>query len=101
MGHNESVLRPTRPRTAHVVAALALVAYWALLTLGSQFAVDVPGGVLHDLWYSAVPFVLGWFAALGVGLYIARWWLLLAALTPVVVLGVLELVLLPTHLRDG
>lgn len=77
-------------RPAHRALAAALVIYWAALMLGSQFTLDPPG-VLYDVWYSAVPLVFGWLFAFGVALYIARWWVLLAALTPILVLGVLEL----------
>jgi hypothetical protein len=75
---------------AHLAAALFLASYWAALTLGSRFAIDPPS-VLYDLWYSAAPLVVGIALALSVGFYVARWWLLLASLTPVTVLGVLEL----------
>jgi hypothetical protein len=90
VSHNDPVLRPERPRTGHVVAALVLVAYWAAMTFGSQFAVDPPG-ILRRLWYDGPLWVTGLVLAFVVGLYVARWWLLLAALTPVVVLGALEL----------
>jgi hypothetical protein len=79
-----------RPRATQLTAALLLAAYWAALTLGSQVALDPPS-LLYDLWYSAAPHVVGIALALGVGFYVARWWLLLASFTPVLVLGGLEL----------
>jgi hypothetical protein len=84
------VLRAERPRLPHIVAALLLVAYSAAAMLASQFSIHLPS-VLNDLWYSAAPLVVGVALSFVVGLYVARWWLLLAALTPVAVLGALEI----------
>jgi hypothetical protein len=89
LSHNDRVLAK-RPRPAQLTAALLLAVYWAAVTLGSHFAPDPPG-VLYDLWYSAAPSVAGIALAIAVGLYVARWWLLLAPLTPVLVLASLEL----------
>jgi hypothetical protein len=85
-----TVLRPERRRAAHLVAAFVLVTYWAAVTLGGQFALDPPS-VLYDLWYSAAPLVVSVALALAIGLYVARWWLVLVSFTPVLVLGGLEL----------
>ena len=79
-----------RLRPAHVAAALFLATYWAALTLGGQFSIDPPS-LLYDLWYSAAPGVAGVALAFAVGFYVARWWLLLASVAPVLVLGALEL----------
>jgi hypothetical protein len=71
------------------VASLVLVAYWAFITLQTEFKLDIPGvspaQFIQVFWFAGV--VL----AVVVGLYVARWWLLCAGLTPVVVLGILEL----------
>ena len=65
------VPRATKARAARALAACALVVYWAVLTLGSQFAVDPPG-ILRDLWYSWGPLAFGWLLAFGIGVFVAR-----------------------------
>ena len=76
-------------RARHVAAVVAYVLYWAVVVAGSQFAIQPPW-VLHDVWYSGAPWVVGMIGAVGVGLFVARWWVLVAAITPVAVLGALE-----------
>ncbi len=69
---------------------MLLVTYWLVVTLGSQFSIDLPG-LLDDVWGSGAPGVAGFALGLGVGLYVGRWWVVFAALTPYAVLGALEL----------
>jgi hypothetical protein len=71
-------------------AVLLLVTYWAGTTLGSQFSIDPPGPI-YDVWYSAAPLVVGAVLAFAVAVYVARWWVVLAAAVPILVLGGLEL----------
>ena len=72
------------------VAFVVLAAYWAGVTLAAQFSIDPPG-LVYDVWYSAAPGLVGVALSVGVGLYIGRWWAVLAALVPVAVLAVLVL----------
>jgi hypothetical protein len=77
------------PSLATVAGRAALYAGVALLFASAVVGLWAFGGTVPArrsvLWISAA------LAVLGVGLYVARWWLLLAAVTPVVVLGALEL----------
>jgi hypothetical protein len=74
-----------------IVVSTCLVAYWTFLAAGSQAALDMPA---PWSWMPSSPelalvVVVG--PAIVVGLYVARWWLLSATLTPLIVLGSLEL----------
>lgn len=66
------------------------MACWALTTLGGQFDITLPGA-LDDLWYSAARLVLVSVVGLACAFAVGRWWILLAAGTPVAVLGGLQL----------
>jgi hypothetical protein len=75
---------------ARVAAVAGLAAYLAAVTAGAQFSLDPPG-FLYDVWYSAAPILAGSALAFGVALYVGRWFVLLAAMAPLAVLGGLEL----------
>lgn len=72
------------------LAAVGLIAYWALDALGGQFDITLPG-ILDDLWYSAGRLVASVSLGLVVGFLVGRWWILLAASTPVAVYAGLQL----------
>jgi hypothetical protein len=74
-----------------VVAAAALAAYWALWTLAAQQAFGTPRW-LHGFVYDNAGFVLGVVAAIVVGAYVGRWWVLVLAATPIGVWAGLEAV---------
>ena len=57
---------------------MLLVTYWAVVTLGSQYSIDLPG-FLDDVWGSGATGVAGFALGLGVGLYVGRWWAVFAA----------------------
>jgi hypothetical protein len=80
----------TRDQLVRAVATVGLVAFWALATLGGQFDITLPG-ILNDLWYSAGRIVAIVSLGLVVGILVGRWWILLAAATPVAVYAGLQL----------
>jgi hypothetical protein len=76
---------------ARLFASLLLVVYWTFLTAGSESALDVPGVWTWIPSSPALALVVVVGPAVVVGLYVARWWLMSATLTPIIVLGILEL----------
>ena len=76
---------------ARLFASFLLVAYWAFLTAGSESALDLPGVWSWIPSSPALALVVVVGPAIVVGLYVARWWLMSATLTPIIVLGTLEL----------
>jgi hypothetical protein len=73
------------------LAAAALVAYWATWTLASERVFGEPSA-LRGLIYDDAFLVYGGSAAVLVGLYVGRWWVLLLGATPVAVFAGLEAV---------
>jgi len=73
------------------LAAAALVAYWATWTLASERVFGEPAA-LRGLIYDDAFLVYGGSAAVLVGLYVGRWWVLLLGATPVAVFAGLEAV---------
>ncbi|MGH8546522.1 MAG: hypothetical protein ACREX3_23485 [Gammaproteobacteria bacterium] len=68
-----------------------LVLYWTAFALQTQFAVDLPSP-LEEVWNSATPLIVGLGLGFVAGLYVGRWSVLIVAPTPLVPLGVLNLV---------
>ena len=72
-----------------IAVATALASYWGLVYAGGQFDVDF--GLLDTFWYSAAPVWAGAVLPFAAGVAVGRWEILLVGLTPLVVLGALEL----------
>jgi len=78
-------------RVGPALAASALVVYWALWTLAAERAFGEPRW-LHGFIYDDAFFVSGAVAAIIVGTYVGRWWVLGLAATPITVWVGLETV---------
>lgn len=74
-----------------VLASAGLVAYWAVWTLAAERVFGSEGPILRELIFNDAFFVYGVFAAVVVGAYVGRWWVIALATTPVAVWAGLQL----------
>ena len=82
------------------LAAAALVAYWAVWLLAHERVFGAPGP-MYEFIHNDAFFFYGVFGAVVVGLYVARWWVLILAGTPIAVWAGLEAVGYASPFEDG
>ena len=71
------------------VAFAALAFYWIAYALTTQFVVSFPR-LGEPFWDSAAPLLFGIAVAFAVGLYVGGWWVLAAAISPLIPLATLQ-----------
>jgi hypothetical protein len=78
-------------RAPHVLAVGAIGVYWTAYEFQVQRALGALPQAVRDVFMSDASVVIGFAGLVLVGVYVGRWWSLVAAGVPIAALGLLQL----------